>query len=400
MVCSGDFCQHQPPTGHALFYGADSEETAWSKWKAPARLGRFAWLKFNTCVILHQQHRFTTSTEDGRSLYDLVQLLSRGTQPSLKECAALCDALQTRAIDASQFQCMASTEVPRVVVLRNIVRPLLNAHLTRLQADLAGKRLVVWRCFDAGQQSQPLSGAIKGVLEMLPSNKTGDMPTIQMFYSGIRYKFSQNLFPNVGHVNNNIAIGHALHVDPREADYPDDLSKPYRVLRYPPLAVVVKPEGFGAASLRLSSWPRGCIPVEPQKVRINLSLPEPTQLYEGDAELGTSVKVVRRGFPLESASAVTDYFAQGVSFRGEPHLLHLNVPPDGKMTRANLLVPVSRPSLYSQLHLLTPMWPHGDLAARAKVIRKVHEALKPNAHLQMETARLQALAEETKSRFL
>ncbi len=142
------------------------------------------------------------------------------------------------------------------------------------------------------------------------------------------------------------------------------------------------------------------MPVEPQKVRINLSLPEPTQLYEGDAELGTSVKVVRRGFPLESASAVTDYFAQGVSFRGEPHLLHLNVPPNGKMTRANLLVPVSRPSLYSQLHLLAPLWPHGDLAARAKLIGKVHEALKPNRHLQMETARLQELAEETKSQFL
>jgi len=61
---------------------------------------------------------------------------------------------------------------------------------------------------------------------------------------------------------------------------------------------------------------------------------------------------------------------------------------------------MSRPSLYSQLHLLAPLWPHGDLAARAKVIRKVHEALKPNRHLQMETARLQELAEETKSQFL
>lgn len=394
-MCSGDFCQHQPPTGAPLFFGADSTAIIGQKWKAADKLGRMAWMHMNTCVILTQQHRFTTDTSDGKLLYKYVQLLSRETQPTLEECAELCDALNSCAITDRKFAELSTTVVPRAVVLRNRVRPFLNARLAKLEAALANKRLIVWRCTDVGLSSKPLSAEIIHALEQLPSDKTGDMPTVQMFFPGIKYKFSHNLYPHVGHVNNNMAVGHTLYLDPREEDHPDDETKPYRVLRYMPLAIAVVPDGGSTSHLHLPGWPKGCIPVEQESSTFKLKLPAPTPLFKNEAEEGTVVSIRRRGFSLDMANAVTDFFAQGVSFRGEPHMLHLNIPPDGHLSRANILVPVSRPSLFSQLHLLAPLWPDGDLAARSKVIMKVHSALKPNPHHVAEMDRLRELAKKT-----
>jgi hypothetical protein len=360
-------------------------------------LGRTAWLKFDTCVILRQQFRFDTSSEDGRKLYNMVQLLSANTQPSLEQCADLCDQLNQRAIDPATFQRMCGVEVPRAVVLRNSVRPFLNARLTRLQASLAGQRLIVWRCADSGSAGQPLSAEVLSAIEQLPTRKTGDMATVQMYFRGIKYKLNVSPHPSLGICNNNIAEGVQLHLDPREE--PDDVTKPYWTLQYIPLAVIIRPEGMAAQRLHLRSWPRGCVPFARDVARFQLVLPTPTRLYrDGDCR-GTVVQVRRRGFPLDVANAVTDCFAQGMSFRGAPYVLHMNIPPDGKLNRANLLVPVSRPSLYSQLHLLAPLWPPNDMAARSAVIRKVHAVLKPDPHLVAEMERFERLEKETREVF-
>lgn len=399
VVVSGDFCQHAPQGGHSLYYGADPAHVHQKSWRAAEKLGRSAFLQFDTCVILQQQFRFDTSIEDGRKIHSMVQMLSAETQPTWDECAWLCDNLNERAITPVTFQRMCQTEVPRAVVLRNCIRPALNARLATLQAGLAGQRLIVWRCVDVGTSSRPLSTDLLAVIEQLPSNKTGDMPTIQMYFTGIKYKFSSSDYPSVGCCNNNIAEGVALHLDPREP--PDDFSTPYRTLRFLPIAVIVRPEGHAAVNLRLSSWPKGCVPIERVKkaARYVLKLPKAVKLYRGDDTEGNVVTVNRIGFRLEVANAVTDVFAQGMSFRGAPYVLHLNIPPDGKLHRANLLVPISRPSLFSQLHLLAPLYSVGDKATRSSVIQKVYNTLKPDPHLVAEMQRLRALAGATLTRW-
>ncbi len=95
-----------------------------------------------------------------------------------------------------------------------------------------------------------------------------------------------------------------------------------------------------------------------------------------------------------------DYFAQGVSFKGDPWLMHLSLPKSGKLSQANILVPFTRPSLWSQKNLLAPLWPEGDYIAKRKFVAAVHNAFDPQsparraAHNEYltEMARMRVLA--------
>lgn len=112
--------------------------------------------------------------------------------------------------------------------------------------------------------------------------------------------------------------------------------------------------------------------------------------------MDTHVHFKRLSFPLDTALAFTDYFAQGVSFRGDPHFLHLNLPPRQTFKRANLLVPVSRPAKLSDVVLLQPLWKAGDLAERERVIRMISGAMKFDPDYTAELDRLQQKADETR----
>lgn len=89
----------------------------------------------------------------------------------------------------------------------------------------------------------------------------------------------------------------------------------------------------------------------------------------------------------------SDYFAQGMSFKGEPWILHLALPDEvEKFSRANLIVPLTRPSLWSELRLLTPLWPEGDEDAKKKFCERFKSALKPDKRYSAEMERARALA--------
>ena len=102
--------------------------------------------------------------------------------------------------------------------------------------------------------------------------------------------------------------------------------------------------------------------------------------------------------PNELGYVFSDVYAQGVSFKRDKWLLHITPPPTGRLSKANLLVPLSRPSLWSDLHLLQPLWPEGDMAARDKVIATVRKALIPSQDYLAEILRLEVVAAATKQR--
>ena len=86
-----------------------------------------------------------------------------------------------------------------------------------------------------------------------------------------------------------------------------------------------------------------------------------------------------------------------VSFKDESWLIDLTPPFDkSHLTKANILVPLSRPSLWSRVKLLRPLWPAGDDAARGECINKFMSAMKPNADFIIEMKRLKDLAQATK----
>ena len=74
------------------------------------------------------------------------------------------------------------------------------------------------------------------------TNKMGQMAYWQFFFDGLEYVFNSNDYVNVGYVKNNMctAKGIVLHRDEPE----DDLTKPYRLLKHLPEALLVKPHGI------------------------------------------------------------------------------------------------------------------------------------------------------------
>jgi hypothetical protein len=231
------------------------------------------------------------------------------------------------------------------------------------------------------------------------------MPAVQFFYPGAIYHFMDNKYPTINWVNNNTCVGRSIILHPDEPD--DDLSQPFRCLKFLPVVIMVEPDGLPLGNLCGSFVPENCIPVKPvTSPKFQIQFPRPTLLMPGTADgqgpvVGTSLYVHRTGIPLESANAVTDFFAQGCSFRGQPHLVHITPPPGRgqRLNQGNLLVPISRPSLWSELKLLSPLWQPGDEAGKARVLAVVKKALIPSPDYLAEKKQLQDLHDYTYETF-
>ena len=237
-------------------------------------------------------------------------------------------------------------------------------------------------------------------LEKLPSNKTSNVPSVQYFFPGIKYKFIDNDAPHVGWRTNDTCTGVSIVLHPSEP--PDNGFGNVRMLRYPPLAVIVRPdspipEGMAGEGV----LPVGCIPVMSKAVHFSLKFPDARMLFRDDTdEVGYEVRVKRVCIPLDHAMAVTDFYAQGMSFKGDAFLIHLT-PPHGSagIERPNVLVCTSRPSDWFDFHLLAPLWPPGNLKERERVITALHRALRPRPEFVAEMARLRLLAKATRDEF-
>jgi len=77
----------------------------------------------------------------------------------------------------------------------------------------------------------------------------------------------------------------------------------------------------------------------------------------------------------------------------------LNVDKKQGYLKANILVPISRPAKFSDLVLLTPLWPNGDMLARKKFLEKFHRCLQHTPDYRAEMERLNDLHEFTMDAF-
>jgi hypothetical protein len=358
MVTMGDFYQHQPPHGSPLFSSKESLNNT-------DNLGRDLWCSFDHCVMLQEQHRFNMATINGRKLNDMVQFLSSDKCPTRAECQVFCEDLNRTAVTLDEMTAMLEAGPPRAVVLRNAVRHPLNILLGRQQAANKGVRMMAWRAQDTGARGRQLTSAILTMLEGLPPAMTENMPTVQIFYKGIPFKFIDNMIPKIGWINNSTCIGNSIILDPREP--PDPLTGVCHILQYLPLAILVQIEAYNTPGDPQNGIPENCIPVMPMRKSMSLKVPEPMLVCMSGGQPQSTFTVSRFGFPLDVSLAVTDCWAQGMSFRGEPFLLHLSIPPTANISRANLLVAISRCSSWEELHLLVQLWPRGESVALARL---------------------------------
>lgn len=202
---------------------------------------------------------------------------------------------------------------------------------------------------------------------------------------GALYVFTKNIAAGVGAVTNATCVGRAIDLDPREPD--DDLAQPYRVLKYPPLAVWVEPleapVALGDACGPRA--PRNCMPITLDRAKAACVF-NPS-LMDDDVEV-TKWRGHRHAFPLGDGYCVTDYYAQGQSFRGYPWFAHLGKPDGGSLVRASVLVTLTRFRDWDAVRPWTRLWRDGDDEGRASVISSFYNAAKPSADLAAELLRL------------
>jgi hypothetical protein len=267
VVMTGDFMQHQPVGDLPLFAYGNKKETdlmglmASSPKNSKAIRGHRLWQAVDTVVILQQQHRFSTATKGGKQLWELVRRMWDYQQDfSKRDAITLLDAVQARVVQPTEMDAFLS-RCPRAIVLRNELSPALNERLALNHAYQTKQRLVRWRCRDLHYPSKRmLSKDVLNHLDLLDPKNTSKMPTYMSFCPGMRYIFSENPFPELCYVTNFSCTGVKLILD--ELEGPDDLTQPARMLKYPPVAICVKPDGTSIGNLFEDlGVPEGCIPV-------------------------------------------------------------------------------------------------------------------------------------------
>ena len=220
-------------------------------------------------------------------------------------------------------------KAPKVVVLRNSIIRSTNRNLVLREASRQKQRLVAWASDlevyrdvngKAGQK-----GKEEHVYEPLPvgtekertereaalnvgrareGEKTAGIDAYNFFFAGIAYRFGDDAnLPMVGRVTNNSCTGVAIDLDPREP--PDDPeANPHAwTLKYPPLALWIRPDlplGRTLGKLCGPDAPEGCIPMTVASGSFNDTMPT-----------GELLHFRITGLKLKCGYCVTDYFAQG-----------------------------------------------------------------------------------------
>ncbi|GLC77595.1 hypothetical protein PLESTF_001961100 [Pleodorina starrii] len=304
-------------------------------------LGVQLWHAIPHAFLLTKPFR-QTDTDQHPNLLEIAEIFNGRGEASPAQVDSACDQLNKRTLKPTD---LAQHGPPKVVVLRHSVRLALLPHLLRLHAAHAKQPLFIWRSVDLTPEGGALSASVFQELERLGgSENDGAVPTVCTFFPGIQYNLTTTTNPTLRHVHNNVATGTGMVLDPREPPLAD--STVVHVLRYPPRAIIIRPDGLDN-SIRIGQLQAGEIVVAPITVQFtphSAQNPQPIRRY---------------GFPLEPVYATTDYYVQGATFRGF-WVAHLANPPTGSYHRASLYVLPTRFTSLANFFLLTPLWPAHD----------------------------------------
>lgn len=232
------------------------------------------------------------------------------------------------------------------------------------------------------------------ILQRLSPNQTQDLPAVGYYFENGIWCFVDNMLVACGRIKNNTCVAKKLLLHNDEP--PGDPNAPVRWLVYPPRAVFVEPHGVqlgDICSAVCPECPYNCMPVLPIKRTFNVKL-TPTQDCQLSAD-ECSFKMSRTAIPLGAGYAVTDYWAQGVSFKDDLWFADLRPPRTGHFQRASIAVVISRFRNWDAFRALAPLWPDGDTAAEAKVIDAWYAASKMDPKLRAEMQRLDRLSQHT-----
>ena len=213
--------------------------------------------------------------------------------------------------------------------------------------------------------------------------------------------FTHNTAPAAGVVRNAACVGRAMDLHPREPD--DDATRPFRLLRYAPAVVWVEPLESPAplGDTCGPNAPVNCLPMFLTHAACDRAVNLPR--YDRPVVNGeriASYRCTRYGFQLGSGFCVTDYYAQGLSFRDDVWFAHLCRPERGRLQRTSVLVTLSRCAGWDRMKAWTPLWPADATDDEIDaVVDAFHAAAAPSRDLVVEMERLRDRATHTRAAY-
>ena len=412
IVTLGDLDQLDP-VGHMPLYKIPLPH------RQQAVAGHEVWRGLRHVFLFDNQHRFDLSTAGGRQLHRWAKMWGsdqpdppgstsstttskhRTRGSAHDEMRHFCEAINLRALGPGQLEGLIPHD-PKVIVLRNRVRWMLNQRIPILVANHKGKRIIAWRSDDARADGAKITSVEELWLTQVPPDDTCNVGPMLLFFDGIDYLFGDSKAQNMGRFKNGICVGRGLMLDEREP--PDSGNGPVWMLRYMPLAVYVQAKGrdLGNFSRGRAGVPPGCFPVCPTTISTvprtatgsRAPSPPTFTLSNGSKVKGFFIK--RTGFALCPAYALTDFCVQGATLTNATWLLHLSPPTDGRLSRAAVLVCITRFPDADSVRLLCPLWaPDASEQEIEAVVGRFRTACVVKAELVAEMKRIKIEAART-----
>ena len=205
---------------------------------------------------------------------------------------------------------------------------------------------------------------------------------------------------DLGWASNNSCRLVRIVLDDREEE--DDMKGDHWELKYLPVGMIVEPVGIDADDVGEVSenLPKGTFFVGTNYETVEMEIPAAVRKrYDIPHQAPPMIKIRRTGFKLVPGVAVTDFFAQGQTFKGHPVVIDLRMPPNGKVSMSGFYVMLSRATTLDDVYLLHPLWPHGDDAAKDAFVALAQRQYRFDDDMKAEEVRLRRKHEATLDRY-
>lgn len=294
MLFFGDFYQFPPVSGTSL-YKQSFSSTLDTNGKVDAALGCHLWKQLNAAVVLRHNYR-------QRCDFRYISLLHNFLKGNLTD---------------NDFNLLASRilkkNIPRgnmpIIVNRNLLRSKLNnLIISRITRNLHDHEIRLSVAEDTCRTRDINHFEIQSALLELPDNRTDGLPGQVLFYHGAEFLVTQNINPKLGIANGTLC---KLYTVP-------DCNNFEHVLV----------EILGSSIINFDGLPTNVVPIYKASGTFSIS------------EAGKKVNITRKQFPLVPSYVITDYKAQGATFRS--CVVDLRRPPGISQGFHSLYVMLSR----------------------------------------------------------
>ena len=279
--------------------------------------------------------------------------------------------LNDKAIGNESGPALNHSDWKEMIILtpRQAVRTALSADELLFQAKSENKQVYSYKSIDSfAGTGRPLPERLQAMVYRLNYKQCGHSCHHNIFFVGMKVEFVSNRNPEIGYINHGIAEVVMIIPHPEDEEIIRTQRDSFIVkLSRLPLSVIVRIDS--GPEFQLDGFQKRCIPLLPKDHTFAIKFNKPIPLLD----MSQTLRVKRTTFDILPIKCVTDYFSQGLTFKGIKVLIDLRPPPPpvSSTEGESVNVMISRVQEWDQFALLAPLWKNKeDAPAVIKQLRQ------------------------------